>query len=241
MELRILGCNGPYPCPGGACSGYLVHDGQDTLLMDMGAGVFSRLISYFDPAELNAICLSHWHWDHCSDLGVLCYYLGKQASRKDFTPIPLHAPKDDTSPMAAFISTTGLFDIRHVSAGDSFMAGNMNIQAGPARHPIAAVSYRIGDHLLYTGDTNTVKGLASFAKGIHTLLACGCITDSMWTEESPQLSASHAAALAAEAEASRLLLTHLRPDVDEATLLREARTILPDAQRVKENLRFTFP
>ena len=38
MKLTVLGCNGPYPAPGGACSGYLLQEGDTGVLLDCGAG-----------------------------------------------------------------------------------------------------------------------------------------------------------------------------------------------------------
>jgi len=43
MQLALLGCYGPYPPAGGACSGYLVSEDGYNLLLDCGNGVMSRL------------------------------------------------------------------------------------------------------------------------------------------------------------------------------------------------------
>ena len=45
MRLTILGNNGPYPAPGGACSGYLVESdsGNTRILIDCGTGVLASL------------------------------------------------------------------------------------------------------------------------------------------------------------------------------------------------------
>lgn len=75
MELTILGKYGPYPKAGGACSGYLVKNGDDVLLLDMGCGVLSRLTECIDVRQLTAIFISHLHYDHTSDLLPLRYLL----------------------------------------------------------------------------------------------------------------------------------------------------------------------
>lgn len=75
MELTVLGKYGPYPKPGGACSGYLVKNGDDILLLDMGCGVLSGLLEYVDVTQLTAIFISHLHYDHTSDLLPLRYLL----------------------------------------------------------------------------------------------------------------------------------------------------------------------
>ena len=71
MRLHVLGCHGPWPCAGGATSGYLIEQGEQTLLMDCGAGVLGKLLALCDPAALSGVLLSHLHADHASDLLVL--------------------------------------------------------------------------------------------------------------------------------------------------------------------------
>ena len=56
MELTVLGKYGPYPkAGGGAASGYLVKNGGDSLLLDMGSGTLSRLLSSVDLKNLGGI------------------------------------------------------------------------------------------------------------------------------------------------------------------------------------------
>ena len=64
MFLTVFGRHGPYPRPGGACSGYYIEDGPTRVLIDCGAGVLSRLMEHVHPARLDAIVLSHLHFDH---------------------------------------------------------------------------------------------------------------------------------------------------------------------------------
>ena len=61
MFLTVLGRHGPYPRPGGACSGYLLEDGETRVLIDCGSGVLSRLLEIMRPEQLDAIVLSHLH------------------------------------------------------------------------------------------------------------------------------------------------------------------------------------
>ena len=68
MKLRVLGCHGPYPPAGGCTSGYLLENDGKALLMDCGAGVMGRLAQYWDAANLEAVLLSHLHFDHAGQL-----------------------------------------------------------------------------------------------------------------------------------------------------------------------------
>lgn len=73
MKLTVLGCNGPYPAPDGACSGYLLQEGDTGVLLDCGAGVLAQLEKHMPPQNLTAIVLSHLHYDHMSDMLPLIY------------------------------------------------------------------------------------------------------------------------------------------------------------------------
>ena len=77
MRLTILGNNGPYPAPGGACSGYLLESdsGRTSLLLDCGPGVLAQLTQRVAVEDLDAIALSHLHYDHMSDMLPLHYAL----------------------------------------------------------------------------------------------------------------------------------------------------------------------
>lgn len=67
MQLTILGNSGPYPAPGGACSGYLLSQGDTHVLLDCGLGVLARLQEHISLGALSALVLTHLHFDHVSD------------------------------------------------------------------------------------------------------------------------------------------------------------------------------
>ena len=69
IELTVLGCSGSYGAPaGGACSGYLVRAGGETIWLDCGNGTLPALQRHADPADLTAVVITHQHPDHCADL-----------------------------------------------------------------------------------------------------------------------------------------------------------------------------
>ena len=83
-------------CPGkspswqdidGACSGYLIEDGDTALLLDCGNGVFSKLRRFIDYVDVDAVVLSHLHADHFLDLVPFSYAL-TYAPRQQ--PVPVH-------------------------------------------------------------------------------------------------------------------------------------------------------
>lgn len=93
--------------------------------------------------------------------------------------------------------------------------------------------YRVTDGektLCYTGDTNTVEGLTDFAQDADLLLADGLFPTEMWQEGLPHLSAAQTAELARDARVKKLVITHLNPNIDPETLLKQARAIRADAE-----------
>ena len=73
LELTIIGNQGPYAGPGGACSGYLFSDKSTAVLVDCGPGVMSGLQRQIEFSGLSGIIISHYHPDHCSDFLTMRY------------------------------------------------------------------------------------------------------------------------------------------------------------------------
>ena len=68
MKLTVLGRHGPFPAPGGACSGYLIEAGDTKLCVDLGSGTLGNLRNILPGLKLDGILLSHLHSDHMSCL-----------------------------------------------------------------------------------------------------------------------------------------------------------------------------
>ena len=75
MRLTILGKSPAWADAGGACSGYLVEDGETAIVLDCGNGVFGKLRSRIDYREVDAVVVSHLHGDHLLDLVPFAYAL----------------------------------------------------------------------------------------------------------------------------------------------------------------------
>ena len=226
MKLHVLGINGPFPESGGATSGYLLEAGDALIQFDLGSGVLSRLTALTAPESLSALFLSHWHFDHASDLPVLMYRLEAMGFGADGPRFPVFGPVDESSAIRKIVSGAPCFRLTDIAAGDTLHVGGCVIHVGEARHPVPAVGFRVEweDRVFgYTGDTNTLPSLVPFFSGCHLLLADGLFPEENWAEQKPHLSAALAASVAAEAGVEKLILTHLNPVFSPETLLREAR------------------
>ena len=238
MRLHCFGVSGPFPESGGATSGYLLEAGGALLQLDFGSGVLARLTAKADPSALDAILLTHWHFDHTSDLLPLIYRLESVGKT-----LPVFAPADDASVIRRVVSDAACFHLTDVAPGDVLTLNGARIAVMPARHPVPTVGYRVEAERAvfgYTGDTNTLPGLTEAYRGCGLLLADALFPESEWTENRPHLSAALAAELAAEAGVGRLLLTHLNPSYSPALLLKEARTRFPASELAAAGAMFTL-
>lgn len=232
MKLTVLGCNGPYPAAGGACSGYLLESGDTRVLLDCGTGALAALTAIMPPEELDAIVLSHLHYDHMSDMLPLIYRV--QGKRK----LPVYAPMEPAGVRGLLADA---FDLRDISQGG--VIGDLRMAAMPMRHPVPSYATRFEGRekvFCYSGDTNTCPALADFVKNCDLLLIDACFTDALWAENKPHLSSRLAAEAAREAGARHLLLTHFTPGSELDTLLRQGREVFPQAALAEAGLTVSF-
>ena len=87
MRLTVLGKSPSWQDAGGACSGYLLQEGETTVLLDCGNGVFGKLRQRVDYVDVDAVVLSHLHADHFLDLVPYSYAL-TYAPRQQPVPVP---------------------------------------------------------------------------------------------------------------------------------------------------------
>ncbi len=85
----ILGCDGSFPGPNGAASGYLIGAGDISIVLDLGPGSFSTLQRVSTPSALDAVIISHEHPDHMSDLDSLAVWILHSRKRKQ---LDVYAP-----------------------------------------------------------------------------------------------------------------------------------------------------
>ena len=239
MHLTVLGCSGSFPAPGGACSGYLVEEGKTRLLLDCGNGVLSRLQVLLPIDSLDAIVLSHLHFDHIADLLVLRYaFETRLANGEALRPLPLYLP-ETPGEIAALLSEGNLFDCRPIRGGGSEPIGDLNLHFFPMRHTVECYAVRIESAngcLTYSGDTLVNEELSTAAKDADLFLCEATSASDAAGDETqiPHLSAAEAARIAREAHVKSLLLTHFWYQQDREVLRREASAIFPAVQLARE-------
>jgi ribonuclease BN (tRNA processing enzyme) len=227
--LTVLGCDGSYAGPGGACSGYLVQAGSTTLWLDAGPGSFANLQLVCDPGVIDAVLLSHEHPDHWTDLESFAVWRRQHASGV----VPVYAPPglrgrsyfgDDQS-----LGWREVGPAYQVSIGDltcSFVATDH----GPPTLAVRldpAVPGRVGADLsaslAYSADTGPDWSVEELGRGIGTVLCEATYTRDR-EGEGRHLSGRQAGAMAVDADVARLVVTHRWPTVSAEALADEAGT-----------------
>lgn len=227
MRLIVLGNNGPYPAPGGACSGYLLESdsGKTTILLECGTGVLARLPQYVSLDRLDAVVLSHLHYDHMSDMLPMHYALQFNPPKR---PLNVYAPAQPAEVRALLSGKfIDVWPMRET------VIGEMKLSFCPVRHPVETFAVSIecdGARMVYTGDSNTDFALELFCDSADLLLADAGLSAADHSESAPHLSAALCGKLAKDASAKRLLLTHFNPKYDPNELCAEAREFYPSAE-----------
>jgi ribonuclease BN (tRNA processing enzyme) len=222
VDLTVLGCSGSYgSARAGACSGYLLREGDTAIWLDCGNGTFPHLQQHVDPADLSAVVITHEHPDHCVDiygLHVLLRYGLEQ------TGLPVFAPKGAERRLGGLVATWGeTFDWNAVADGDKARIGAIDLRFSRTDHPpptYAVEAAAAGRRMVYTADTGPDWSVDAFGSGADLVLS----EASYLHDDIPiniHLSARQAGDAAREARAQRLMLTHIWPQVDPVASVAE--------------------
>jgi ribonuclease BN (tRNA processing enzyme) len=240
MKLTVLGNCGPYPKPGGACSGYLIDSKDTKILLECGNGVLSRLQKFCNPSDIDAIILSHLHSDHISDVLVLKYAIGirKLRENKDFS-IPLYTATDDKA-VLDMLNYNDAFNIIPIKDGMKINIKNLEIEFKRMTHPVESYGVKIKDEnkvFVYSADTSYNEGLIEFAENADFFLCEAGVLEEDRKDDTPHLSAMQAGEVAKKANVKRLVLTHFWPEYKLEKIMNEAREKYDSILEVSEELK----
>jgi ribonuclease BN (tRNA processing enzyme) len=220
LAVTVLGCDGSYPGPGGATSGYLVSAADTRVWLDAGTGTLAQLQRHVAIEDVDAVVLSHQHPDHWSDLehfAVACRYVVGRSG------VPVYAP-EGLEGLTRVGSANEALDWRTMRDGSRVRIGSLDFTFSQTDHPVNTLASRIvggGRRLGYSADTG--PGWALRWLGTDLDLAICEATFLADREGSVQhLSARQAGLTGRDAGVGRLVLTHLWPRLDRAAAQREA-------------------
>jgi ribonuclease BN (tRNA processing enzyme) len=234
--VTVLGSSSSIPRPDRACSCYLVRRGELAIAFDMGSGSFANLRRHLPAEDVTAVVISHMHPDHFLDLIPMRYAL-RYGPRANGRKVRLLLPPDGEQLLRkmadAFDSESCvdyLGDVYEISAYDPTRAlhlGDATLTFAPTAHyiPTFAVRYQAdGASLTFSADTALEPRVCELGRATDLFLCEATLLPGVHeTNGRGHLSAREAGAMAREADARRLILTHYGSETSDAELISEAR------------------
>ena len=230
MKLTVIGCSGSVPGPDSAASSYLVTAEGFNLILDLGSGALGSLQRHLAVPEIDAICLSHLHPDHCMDLCGL-YVAAKYAPGSPIPRIPVYGPPGTAYRMALAYDLPldpGMEEeLKFLTWREIQTIGPFTVRTAPMVHPVPTVAIRVehgAKSLVFTGDTGPNDALVELARGADLLLSEAALPDNNPNNPTNlHLTPADAGEQAKKAGVKRLVITHVPPWYDRETQAEGAR------------------
>jgi ribonuclease BN (tRNA processing enzyme) len=219
LSLTVLGADGSFPGPGGACSGYLVECDGTKVWLDAGSGSLANLQRHVALADVDAVVLSHGHPDHWTDIEgfyVACRYF------YDLSGIPVYAPAG-LAGLTTGIPADGVLVWHDIAEGHDETIGPLHLAFSRTDHMVETYAVRIESPqrvLGYSADTGPGWALDALGLLDLALVEASFLSDKEGTVQ--HLSARQAGAMARAAGAGRLVITHIGPTIDRGAARSEA-------------------
>lgn len=231
LRVTVLGSGTAIPVADRFPAGYLVQSGTTAVLVDCGPGTLRRLAQTgLDLDAIDAVFLTHYHTDHCADVGPLLFALRspRYRSRK---PLHLFAAPG----LVRFLDTLAQvwpwtlprdYELRvHELSPGRTQFGGLEVLAVPIRHTAQSLGYRFtsasGASAAFSGDADECEELVELARGVDVFVCDAAFPDAQRVEGhlTPGLAGAHAQ----RAGAKTLWLTHFYPECDRVDVVAEAR------------------
>lgn len=238
MRIVALGKSPSWQDAGGACTGYLVTEGDVALLLDCGNGVFGKLRSHRDYVDVDAVVISHLHADHFLDLVPYAYAL-THAPRQQPVPVDrwpgtdrparpeLHAPSGAAKTFRQVTGAWGnedliesAFDLHHYDAASTVRVGPLEARFHPVPHftetfAINLTSAEGAGRLTFGSDSRPSDELVEAARDTDLLIVEATLPRPERSGERGHLTPSEAGEHARRAGAKRVVLTHISDELDQ--------------------------
>ncbi|HVS28731.1 MAG TPA: MBL fold metallo-hydrolase [Solirubrobacteraceae bacterium] len=238
MRITVLGKSPSWQDADGACSGYLIEQGDTTVLLDCGNGVFSKLRRFRDYCQVDAIVVSHLHADHFLDLIPFAYAL-TYAPRQQPVPVDrwpgteeparpqLHAPSGAGEVFRRVCGAWGseeliedAFDLHEYEPADVLQLGPLRVRFCVVPHylPTHAIEFADnngGGRFTFGADSSPTDALIEFADGTDLLMIEGTLPRPERSGMRGHLTPAEAGDHGRRAHAGRLVITHISDELDE--------------------------
>lgn len=230
--LHLLGTGAAVSTPDRTTTMLAFDDGASTVVVDCGGDVLQRLMAAgLDPDRIDLLVLTHEHPDHVSGFPLFMEKIWLAGRRRPISVAGPQAAVEQARRIFEAFDTSGWkglpsIDWRVVplSEGASVWSDDhWRIKASPGDHSVPVIGLRVEDArgegvAAYSSDTERSDAIARLADGADLLVheASGGFSGHSSVQE--------AAHVARQANAGRLVLVHLPPDVPESDLAEARRS-----------------
>ncbi len=221
FELILLGTGTCVPDVNHGAPGFIVRNDSQTVLLDGGSGTLHRMAAAgVDFRDLDAICLSHFHPDHCADLVPLLFatrYTPEFTRSKILTiigPAGLRKFWDKLANLYGDFIKKPTFPLRLIEAESNHIKlDRLTVFTAPVQHSGKTIAFRLenadGCSLTYSGDTGYCQSLIALANQTDLLLIECSFPDARRMDI--HLTPTEVGRVAATCNCQQVILIHLYP------------------------------
>jgi ribonuclease BN (tRNA processing enzyme) len=237
MRITVLGKSPSWQDAGGACSGYLIEDGDTCAVLDIGNGVFAKLRSFVDYVDVDAVLISHLHADHFLDLVPYSYAL-TYAPRQQPVPVDrwpgtdhparprLIAPRGARKTFRRVVGAWGNDDLIENAFELEEYEPNSTVEVDALRFSFQEVphftetfainvsSANGGGRFTFGADCSPCDALVEIARDTDLLIVEATLPRPERTGVRGHLTPAEAGEHARKAGARRVVLTHISDELD---------------------------
>jgi ribonuclease BN (tRNA processing enzyme) len=237
VRITVLGKSPSWQDASGACSGYLVEDGETCLLVDCGSGVLSKLRQVRDYVEVDAVVISHMHADHFLDLipyaNALTFAPRQQPVPVERWPGTEHPvrpqlllPPGGSDVLRTITGAGGqaelvdnAFKAREYDPAQSEQVGSLRLRFQPVPHytptnAIEVTSSTGAGRFTFGADHGPTDALCGFADATDLLMLEATLPQPENDGPRGHMTPGEAGEHAARCHAARLVLTHISDELD---------------------------
>ncbi|WP_411843736.1 MBL fold metallo-hydrolase [Salinicoccus sp. HZC-1] len=212
MKCTVVGMWGGFPKKNEPTSGYLVEKDGFAILLDCGSGVAAHVQNYIDLNALHHVFVSHYHYDHSSDLGTFLFsrMINTQLKRVD-KQLNIYGPADND--VKSRVDKVKQNNFHSYNKDSTFQVGPFSIKFHKNAHSVETYAMRItddaGHSLVYTADSSYRKSLARFAEDADVLITECSLYEEEDGEKMGHMNARDVGMLAEKAGVEKVILSHL--------------------------------
>ena len=236
FNITFLGTSAASINPFSPTSTCLVQGGDTKIMIDVGIGGLRQLHRiHIDSDEIDAVLITHWHFDHFAGLPALA------KSRKRTSSLSIYGPEPSILARIYLIRLLHSAPIYFETVTKNFSkdCGDIHIETVPAVHDIISFGWVLTERvpgeqggkrrIVISGDTRPTEAIINASKGadllVHEATYLNKHANRAYTHE--HSTTTEAANLAIKARVGALALTHIAHRYSKLSALKEAEKIFP--------------